>query len=354
MNRNKLHLEMSSRLLKNKSNAQASLKVDEESFDIFYEVYDIQQTEYFYVKLVENSAVAPFYYDRSYTIEELHELNDIFKATNLKQLKNVYLKGLFEKGKVSLSYEDNNNKEIVIMELTVSLFAESFNVKFELHKEMIPENEKDDKLIQLYKIDKNHLKIAKEMMEYLKANNINLEPNLFDKCNQIFDFSGGKDNNNTITKNITNNINNNINVNNNNPPPQQNNNNENLILIEPELEDKELQACFNKKKTGQKTIIDGIIKYGIFFENKTSMLWHKDSIKLKFDENKSQLSCKEITYPDYDTGITQTCDIYFTFNEDIKYDKYKCYCDVFFNGKKLKDTRIKLIIHDKKKEEEEE
>jgi len=350
MNRNKLDLEMSTRLLKNNSNSQAVLGVDEgaTTFNIFYEVYDIQQTEYFYIKLVENSAVAPFYYNRSYTIEELHELNDIFKSTNLKKLKTMYLKGLFEERKVSLSYKDNN-KEIVIMELTVSLFAESFKVEFELHKEMIPECEKDDKLIELYNIDKNYLKTAKEMMKYLKANKINLEPNLFDKFNQNFDLSGDNDNKETITNNITNNIN----VNNNNPTSPPNNNNENLILIEPELEDKELQESFNKTKNGKKTKEDDkTYEYGITFSNQTSISWPKDSIKFKFDEKNSELSCKEIKYPEYDTPIKETIDFSFIFSKDIKYGKYKCYFDVFFKEKKLKDTRLTLKIHIKKKEEE--
>ena len=328
---NKLDLEMSTRLLKNNSNSQAVLGVDEgaTTFNIFYEVYDIQQTEYFYIKLVENSAVAPFYYNRSYTIEELHELNDIFKSTNLKKLKTMYLKGLFKERKVSLSYKDNN-KEIVIMELTVSLFAESFKVEFELHKEMIPECEKDDKLI-------------------LKANKINLEPNLFDKFNQNFDLSGDNDNKETITNNITNNIN----VNNNNPTSPQNNNNENLILIEPELEDKELQESFNKTKNGKKTKEDDkTYEYGITFSNQTSISWPKDSIKFKFDEKNSELSCKEIKYPEYDTPIKETIDFSFIFNKDIKYGKYKCYFDVFFKEKKLKDTRLTLKKKKKKKEEE--
>lgn len=343
MSRNKLDLEMSTLLLKGKSNAKAKLEIDEEtSFDIFYEVYNIQQTEYFYIKLVENSAVAPFYYNRSYTIEELHELDKIFMATNMQDLNTKHFKDLFEQGKVKLSYADDN-KEIVKMEFKVSLFVESYIVEFELYKEMIPENEKDDKLIQLYNIDKNQLKIAKEMMKFLKANHINLDQNLLDEYLANFDLSGESYDDN--------NINNNINYQYVNPPSPQNNQEENLKLIEPELDDEELRANFNKMKKGINVKDEEGYKIGITFENKTSIPWDIDSIKFQIDENNSQILCEKIIYPIFTIDIGYSGDFYFLFNKNTKPGKYKCKFYVFFKGKKIKDTLLQLKLKIKEEEE---
>ena len=72
------------------------LAIDEDaSFDIYYDIYNDGNTDYLYIKMTENTAVAPFYYNRSFTIEELQELDDIFRTCDLNEIKDhkkVYLK----------------------------------------------------------------------------------------------------------------------------------------------------------------------------------------------------------------------------------------------------------------------
>lgn len=66
-------------------------------------------------------------------------------------------------------------------------------------------------------------------------------------------------------------------------------------------------------------------------------------MKLKLDENASDIICKEIIYPIYDIEKKKEGGILFSFYGDIKPGEYKMSFDVFINAKKLND--IKLILN---------
>ena len=146
------------------------LNINEDiSYDINFDTYDNEDEKYFYFKMTENTADAPFYYIRSYTINDLHKLNKIYKVfekDNLDELKH-YMNTLFEKNKISLKFEQN--EVIIKMDINAQLFANDELLFFELYKEMIPENEKDAKLLDIYTLNKKDMKCLKELTIF--ANN---------------------------------------------------------------------------------------------------------------------------------------------------------------------------------------
>ena len=175
MFKNKRDLSMSTKISENlnKSAYKAKLDIDEDtSFDISYDTFIYEENKkYIYIKLEENTAVAPFYYNRSYEINQLHQINNIFKAVDIEETKEK-LKSLLDNKRVKLRYEG----DMIIMELYVDFFCDRVKIEFELYKEMVPQKEKDKKLIELYFINKRNYKIIKE----LQKNHINNLNGVFD------------------------------------------------------------------------------------------------------------------------------------------------------------------------------
>ena len=140
---------------------------DDTSYDIYFDTYDNEDEKYFYIKMQENTADAPFYYIRSYTIKDLHELHMIYKVfekDNLDKLKD-YMKTLFDKNKITLKFE--NDEVIIKMDINAQLFADDELLFFELYREMIPEKEKDDKLLDIYKLNKKDMKALKQITYFI-------------------------------------------------------------------------------------------------------------------------------------------------------------------------------------------
>ena len=164
--RKKIDLKMS--LLFDSKSPQFKLSIDEDtSFDIFCDVYNGKTQNYLYIKMKEYTAKAPFFYNRSYELKELYENNIIFKTCDSIEEVRDYLKVLFEEKKVRLRYGDEENQEIIIMEMDAILFADPIKIEFELYREMVPEDKKDDKLIELYEWNKNKLKKLKEILSLI-------------------------------------------------------------------------------------------------------------------------------------------------------------------------------------------
>ena len=177
MFKNKRDLSMSTKIAENlnKSAYKAKLDIDEDtSFDISYDTFIYEENKkYIYIKLEENTANAPFYYNRSYEINQLHQIHNIFRAVDLEETKER-LKSLFDNKRVKLRYDG----DMIIMELYVDFFCERIKIEFELYKEMVPQKEKDKKLLELYFIQKRNLKILKEFQK-----------NYINNLNGILDFN---------------------------------------------------------------------------------------------------------------------------------------------------------------------
>ena len=313
-NRKDLELNMSFKVPNQENVFTTQLRIDKEtSFDIYYDIYSTENTDYLYIKLVENSAVAPFYYNKSYTLEELQDLHRIFKAVDLEILKSD-LSDLFKEKRVKLYYEEN--KEKVIMELDPSLFVKRHTIRFELIKEMIPEKEKDDKLLELYDINKKQKNLAQELYALLKPLKGRIDQKVIDDLMENFDLHD-KDN-------------------------------------KVETLSDEFKKMLLENSNGYRGIIrkeNGVYKAQVTLKNETSRCWKRGFIELKLDKNASQIQCSSIDYPIYDVEIGQELDLIFTLEKDIKIGKYKVVFDTYIDGELLKDVQFKLKINIKNAEE---
>ena len=184
MYKKKRDLAMSTKISEdlNKSAYKAKLDIDEDtSFDISYDVDIFEENkEFIYIKLVENTALAPFYYHKSYEMNELYQINKIFKAIDIEEVKEQ-LKSLFDNKRIKLRYEG----DMIIMELYVDFFCEQIKIEFELYKEMVPQKEKDKKLLELYFINKRYKKKIKELKnKILNSNQNEMNQNILNVLNE--------------------------------------------------------------------------------------------------------------------------------------------------------------------------
>jgi len=163
------------------------LPIDEDtSFDIIYDIYDGDKSQ-LYIKLQEKTALAPFFYNRSYNLEELHNLHKLFKICDSIEEVKEELKKYFDSKVIKLEY--SKNKESVLMKIDVTLGVTKYTVDLELYKEMIPISQKDSTLMTLYGRQKAQLSALKDILELIdKEKNTNK-----DACKAILDIIKKKD-----------------------------------------------------------------------------------------------------------------------------------------------------------------
>jgi len=363
------------------------LPIDEDtSFDIYYDIYNEGNTDYLYIKMTENTAVAPFYYNRSFTIEELQELDDIFRTCDLKEIKE-HIKSLFDGKKIKLIYD--NNKEIIKMELSVVLFVTKYNVYFKLYKQMIPEEIKDEQLLNLYEIEKNKIKMIKDLASIFNSFSNQDEKAIGEKLKElIFQFEipgieegqlnfGGKSGNNMIKIEKENFDKKEINM-----KEDKKKEDEKVISneIKPEIEfdsmpmqskafDEESKNIFESNISIQNKINYNIFvnakkpgkRYRVNKETNTIQLtlknitdedWPMNDIKLVCNEQTSTIKC---TVGDlmYDIGKGQDGDIQLIFdpNDLVPGKKYQCNLELFLRGEKVEDGYAEILIRVPKKKE---
>ena len=396
MDKREIDLKLAPNFEKRINANKAILPIDNDTaYDIYFDICEYEENKYLYIKMIENTANAPFYYNKSYTIEDLHSLHKIFKADNIDEVK-IDLKTLFEQKKIKLSFD--KNKEIILMELDVINFATNYKINFELYKEMIPFEEKDQRLIDLYNIEKQKLKALKEIIllfKNLKGNKG--EKDFISELKKKIDFYEipGLNEINENKKKIE--IENEKKNKNKNEKPEYNNENiqsinekkeinnpymsiERSQSISEEKDDEkqisiERSQSISEEKNDEKEMHNSDItierkksvvknqkicknllkeyifrikkgKFDIYLElnNFYDMDWPFEKIQLICDE-KSDIKPKEIEYPIYDIEPGQDGDFTISFNkDDIKPGKFKCYLQLYVNGAKMDDSDIELNI----------
>jgi len=305
---NELKLKMSIEVPNQPTVIKEQLAIDNDpSFDIYFDIFNGERKKYLYIKLVENSAVAPFYYNRSYTIEELRELDPIFMAVDINKAKG-HLKRLFENNKVKLTYNEETGGIKMILE--VRLFYDPYPITFELYKEMIPDNEKDEQLINLYNINKKKLKIAKKFIDLYEGK---IDQNIIEELRKNFDL-GPK----------------NVDIKNSEFPI------DNLKDIFPKKEKKGI--LLNEKND------DNDYVFKVEIKNNTGKKLSPDDINFELDQNSSEIFCKKVTFFFYDTDKYQKGIISFYFGRDANPGKHTCYFYVSIDKRKLEDFKFKLNI----------
>ena len=389
-----LDKEMATEVPKKETVYVERLPIDEDtSFDIYYDIYNDGNTDYLYIKMTESTAVAPFYYNRSFTIEELQELDDIFRTCDLNEIKD-HIKNLFKEKKIKLIY-DNDNKTIIKMELSVVLFVTKYEVYFKLYKQMIPEEMKDEQLLNLYKIEKSKIKMIKELASIFNSFSNQEEKAFGEKLKQlIFQFEipgfeegqlnlGGKSGKNIVKiekpnfdqkeKNIEEDK-----IKDDKIKEDENNNNieetksieYDQVSVQSKVIDNESTNLFistisslptenkinykiftNAKKKGrryylnkEKNTIDLILS------NTTDEDWPMNDFKLVCNEQTSTIKC---TVSDLIYDIEKGQDGEFTLTFDPKDliigKKYQCNLELFLRGEKIKDGYAELLIGGPKK-----
>ena len=288
---------------------QLQIKEEDISFDVFCDIYNSEDEYYLYIKLEENSAVAPFFYNGYFSKNDLEKIHAIFKSVNMEQAKE-HMKNLFNKKKVKIAYDENRDKEIVVMTCIVGFFAGEEKIQFNLFRQMIPEEEKDSLMIKIYNINKANFKKAKNIFAFLKTQN-NIDKQILDSLKETF---------NLIEKPNT--------------------------LKDEEI--KQLKKIFGKKKRKTAKKDEKGYKVTYLFTNNSSISWKMGSIEFKMDANKSKIICQEINYPIFEIEPNQDGEFYFFFDGNQQPGEYCCFFDVFFNGTKLDNIQLELDVKIKK------
>lgn len=288
---------------------KAKLNIDEDSFDIIYDIHQYEQCKYLYIKAIENTAVAPFIYIRSYEIKELCNLNSIFRAVDLEEAID-HLEELFKNNRVYLYYRDNK----MIIKFDAIIFYSPCAFEFELYKE-IPKNGKDEKLMELYNINKNTLKKAIKLFNSLKSEQDNKYKEILKILMENFDIN--QEPLSTAT--------------------QEGNN----------FDEEKMKKIFQKTKKENIKILKN--EYGfkgyllsVKFRNKTDKIWPVNYIQLKIDEIKSTILCERLIDPVEETKVKRHIEFLFYLGEKVNPGNYKFYLDVFVNKKKLEGIQTEI------------
>lgn len=339
------------------------------SYDIYYDICEYENERYLFIKMIENTANAPFYYNRSYSIKDLHNLHKIFKADDIDEAKQD-LKTLFNQGKICLNFDKDEN--IIIMELDVILFADNFKINFDLYREMIPVEEKDQKLIELYNINRKILKKIKEISlfkENYKGNKN--EINIIEKIRKTCDILEipGIENVKDLKKEDEKKLECNIDDNSNNfkksqslPEKKEEEKDlynsdilESSIKHEEEKDEKDMNNSDIKietKKSGikkkkllinkQRTYENGNLCYTLNLENIYDFKWEEAETQLICDEKNSNIKPSSINSLIYEENKIQYGVFYATFNKNDMSDKNKCVFHLYVKGVRLDNSEIKL------------
>ena len=319
---------------------KTELKINEDTeYNIFYDICEENGEKLLYIKLEEITSDAPFYYNRSYSIEQLHKIHKIFKAFDKDDFEDFlsYFKELFDKGRIKLSFADSSEERIKL-ELNAILVSRDLRLYFELYREMIP-NKKDEKLLELYELTKKKLKLLKEIKIFADQFNQGnpQEKEIISKIKEIYNNFEipGIENGEEIKKEEKEDL--------------------SLSGIDPILTET-IRVCKNKicsNLSKKYNFNPDKKKFEIVLnlKNNHEESWPVDNIKLKCDEEKSTIKYKEVIYPPYEIGNGQEGDFVVKFDEkDLKQGaKYLCFLQLFIGDKKVDDSDIPLNIRIKSK-----
>ena len=355
------------KLAKDLTEKKTQLEINEDTeYNIFYDICVENDEKFLYMKLEEITSDAPFYYNRSYTIEQLHQNHKIFKAFEKDDFEDLiaYLKDLFDKGKIKLSFVDEKENEIKV-ELDVILFAKSYKLEFKLYREMIPDK-KDEKMLELYELNKKNLKILKEIRNYAK------DEKILEKLKEIYDnyeipgIEGEVKNENE--EEVKNEIE--IKEKNENEIKEKNENEEVIEIIK--VDDNENQKeggifdsevnttnkikknkiCTNLKDKYHFNIDKKNFSIALVLKNNDDETWLSGKVKLICLEE-STIKFKEVEYPMYDIDKGTDGDFKVIFDEkDLAPGaKYTCILQLVVDGEKIENSEIPLNIRVKKKKD---
>lgn len=229
------------------------------------------------------------------------------------------------------------------MELDTILFATNYKIDFLLYREMVPEEQKDQLSLDLYSINKQKLKMIKEMKAFLEQFNGNQDQNkiIDDLIQKIisFDIPGvesKKEIKKIKPKKVKEEI---IEINDAKSI-------EKSIISDKSFERKIPNMYKNVKKGSFRIYKDKENKsVNILIENTTNESWPANKIKLVCNKELSEIIPSKIDNFEFEIGIGQDGDFYLHFDEkDLKVGKYKIFVELYLNGNKIPDSECLIPI----------
>ena len=131
------------------------------------------------LKLSEIGSFAPYIYEKLITLDEMKQQYKMFRSCeNLKEVKR-HIDNLFRDKKIELT---KDKEDTITFNLTVYSISEVKKIQIEANRIMT--TKKDDALLRLYHIEKDQIKLLKEIDKFCK----NLGPNgnnIIEKINAI-------------------------------------------------------------------------------------------------------------------------------------------------------------------------
>ena len=146
------------------------IKLDDDTTFDFQCKVEKEEEEEEKIKLIlsEVSAVAPFIYEAELGKDDLISASKIFRSCeDLKEVK-THIEKLFDLDRIKL----NPNKDKTLIHFEFNAFNISCEEKFTITSKrvMIDKEEQEEMLLKLYSIQKEKLKILKDIEAYLKTN----------------------------------------------------------------------------------------------------------------------------------------------------------------------------------------
>ena len=126
--------------------------------------------------LEEIGAFAPYIYRRELELKEIQKKYKMFRSCDTLEEVQKHINRLFDNKKIKLVQKDENT---IIFNLTVYEVSQAKVIQIEA--ERIMTSKKDDALIKLYKIQKDQIKVLKQIENYVK----NVKPNGNNIINEI-------------------------------------------------------------------------------------------------------------------------------------------------------------------------
>ena len=131
------------------------------------------------LELNEIGAFAPYIYRRNLTLDEITTNYPMFRSCANLEAVEKHIRQLFKDNKIKLR---KDREDSIILELTVYMISEIKKIEIEVYRIMT--TKKDEALIKLYQIQKDEIKLLKEIDNLLKKSGENGN-NLIGKINEI-------------------------------------------------------------------------------------------------------------------------------------------------------------------------
>ena len=247
--------------------------------------------------LDETTAKSPYYYKRSFPLEDFYSLHNIFRPCLSLEETLKHLLSVIHSNKMFISLKKNG--EQLEVKMNVIIFCTPYEIKFDI--ERFSKEEKSSLLVDLYGKNKNmliKLKLLKKMIN--ESNNLKLKNelnNLFDK----FKIPG----------------------------------------IEKQKKVPVKKFCLNwlNKFTlkNQKNVIKLTIK------NLTGIAWNNKNVKLVTDPARSNIECEKVAPPKYSIESGQDGDFFIVFPKSEAKD-YVCVLNLMIEGVVYYEYEIVLNI----------